>query len=718
MSVETAGPPPTVVPQKQIAPHPLAPLTADEINVAGALVRGIWPAGTDLHYKSVTLDEPPKALVLPFLEAEHGKGPLPSIPRKAFVNYYIRNTNKFHEAIVNLSQNIVESNVRLGPNLHAPGDGAEILKVEKVALSDDGVKAEVAKLKLPEGTVIVCDPWIYGADGINDDDRMWQCFLYMRDPANPPEADSCHYAFPIPISPVVCTTTWRVLRIDILPTGIDNFVSPIRPWKPVGPNEYIPEAQKLRTDLKPLNVIQPEGTSFTVKEQGTSSTIEWQKWNFRIGFNQREGMVLYDVRYDNRSLFYRLSLSDMNIPYADPRKPYHKKSAFDLGDAGAGIMANDLKLGCDCLGSIYYLNAVLSSDEGTPVDTPNVVCIHEQDNGISWKHTNYRTGRACVVRQRELVIQSIITVANYEYIMMFIFNQAGEMHYEVRATGILSTQPIDQGIEVPFGTVVHPGVLAVHHQHIFSLRVDPFLDGSTANRLVYDEAHAMPRSQFNPHGVGYTVHETVVQKSGGYDLDSSVNRLYKIQNAASRNPVNGKPVAYKIMLPPFQYILSDKESFNHKRAEFADHNIYAVKYRDGELYAGGKYTNQSRGGTGVRSWADRKDDIVDEDIVLFVNFGINHVPRIEDFPVMPVETLRLMFKPVNFFDKNPALDVPPSTQAFNKSTPLNEEPNSAEALQHRQSEGTAVVGKCGSLCNSSGGSCGANCGCSKSASKL
>jgi primary-amine oxidase len=71
--------------------------------------------------------------------------------------------NKFHEAIVNLSQNVVESNVRLGPNLHAGGDGAEILKVEEVALSDEGVKAEVAKLKLPEGTVIVCDPWIYGA---------------------------------------------------------------------------------------------------------------------------------------------------------------------------------------------------------------------------------------------------------------------------------------------------------------------------------------------------------------------------------------------------------------------------------------------------------------------------------------------------------------------------------------------------------------------------
>ena len=416
----------------------------------------------------------------------------------------------------------------------------------------------------------------------------------------------------------------KVIRIDYLPTGKDNTVKEPEPYKPKPANEYIPEAQNLRTDVKPLHVVQPEGASFKVSQQGTSSVIDWQKWSFRVGFNQREGMVLYNVRYDGRSLFYRLSLSDMNIPYADPRHPFHKKSAFDLGDAGAGIMANDLKLGCDCLGSIHYLNGIVSDDKGGAVDMPNVVCVHEQDAGIGWKHTNYRTGRAAIARNRELVLQSIITVANYEYILAFMFNQAGEMTYEVRATGILSTQPIDEGLEVPWGTVVHPGVLATHHQHIFSLRVDPAIEGH-ANRLVYDEAHPMPRSDFNPHGTGYTTTETVVTHSSGLEIDYNVNRTFKIQNTSVRNPINGKPVAYKIHAPPFQKIISDKDSFNYKRAEFSDRNIYAVKYRDGELFAGGKYTNQSRGGTGVRSWAERNEQIVDEDLVVFVQFGINHV---------------------------------------------------------------------------------------------
>jgi primary-amine oxidase len=219
----------------------------------------------------------------------------------------------------------VEQNVLLGPFVHAGGDGDEILAIEKIALADEKVIAEIAKLELPKGTVVISDPWIYGSDGIGDENRLYQCFLYLRDPMNLSEADSNHYAMPLPISPVVSTETMEVIRVDLLPTGADNTIKPVGKYKIQPPNEYIPEAQTLRTDLKPLNVVQPEGASFEVQEQGTSSVISWQKWSFRVGFNQREGMVLYDVRYDKRSLFYRLSLSDMNIPYADPRHPFHKK---------------------------------------------------------------------------------------------------------------------------------------------------------------------------------------------------------------------------------------------------------------------------------------------------------------------------------------------------------------------------------------------------------
>ena len=136
-----------------------------------------------------------------------------------------------------------------------------------------------------------------GSDGNNDDRRMYQCFLYMRDPRNPDNLDSNHYAFPLAISPVVDCVELKVIRIDFCPTGEGLESKPSHPIPIQEANEYTPEHQKsLRTDLKPLNVVQPEGASFKVTQVGeTSQVIEWQKWSFRVGFNQREGMVLYDV---------------------------------------------------------------------------------------------------------------------------------------------------------------------------------------------------------------------------------------------------------------------------------------------------------------------------------------------------------------------------------------------------------------------------------------
>lgn len=124
---------------------------------------------------------------------------------------------------------------------------------------------------------------------------MYQCFLYVRDVQNPQEVDSNYYALPLSISPVIKTETMKVIRIDHLPTGADAAVKQPQPYKIRSANEYIPERQTLRKDLKPLNVVQPEGVSFKVLQQGTSNVIKWQKWSFRVGFNQREGPVLYNV---------------------------------------------------------------------------------------------------------------------------------------------------------------------------------------------------------------------------------------------------------------------------------------------------------------------------------------------------------------------------------------------------------------------------------------
>lgn len=424
------------------------------------------------------------------------------------------------------------------------------------------------------------------------------------------------------------------------------------------------EADKsVREDLRPIRVSQPEGASFKIE----GNRISWQKWDFVLSFNYREGIVLHDIHYDGRSVFYRLSLSEMTVPYGDPRAPYHRKQAFDSGDAGLGLCANQLDLGCDCLGLIKYFSAIVSTPGGDAKEMKNVVCMHEVDDGILWKHTNYRTDNAAVVRSRHLVLQTICTVSNYEYIWIWKFDQAGAVHFETRATGCLSTCYIDKNKTSPYGNVVAPGVLAPNHQHVFSLRVDPAIDGHK-NTVLYEDSKPIPWGPKNPHGVAWSVDKTIIGKEGFADASPMTNRVFKIINPSKLNPISGRPVGYKFSPHPGALMLAQPDSICFKRAEFGGHHVYVTKYRDDELYGAGNYTYQSSGNAkGMQTFIAKQEPVENDDFVVWHSFCLTHNVRIEDWPVMPYESMTISFKPADFFTENPSMDVPRSKQAFNRS---------------------------------------------------
>lgn len=416
-------------------------------------------------------------------------------------------------------------------------------------------------------------------------------------------------------------------------------------------------------------MVQPDGPGFDI----SGNLIEWEKWRFRVGFNWREGMVLHDVTFDGREVLYRMALSEMFVPYGDPRAPLHRKAAFDLGTYGAGYTANNLGLGCDCLGVIKYLDGNMIESDGTAFTSKNVVCIHEVDAGIQWKHTNLSTGKAVVVRRRQLQLQMIITVANYEYAFYYIFDQSGELMFDTLATGILSTTPIDpEGTEkCRFGTRVASGVLAPYHQHVFNLRIDPCIDGD-GNSLEVVDSVPMPLDEENPYGIGYVTESRVVKRSGTEQLDADKGRVFKIVNLNKKNLTSHEPVAYKLVPIVSQKLLANPASWHARRSNFGTAPIWITKYRDNELYPAGDYTNQSNGDDGIRAYVERDEPVENEDIVVWHTFSFTHNPRPEDFPVMSAETERVSLKPYGFFEYNPTLDVPPSTQSFNKSVSYEE----------------------------------------------
>ena len=522
-------------------------------------------------------------------------------------------------------------------------------------------KEALAEFTLPEGFDYTIDPWPYGPPGETEEPpRYIQGLIFARD-ASKKNEDVNHYAYPIPLIPIVDWTTKQVIRVDRLPTGGkgDSLEPAARQGNPKklfensAHAEYAPELLDIpqRPGLKPLNVVQPEGASFQIHPDGL---LEWQKWRFRVTFTPREGAVLHDVCYDNRPILYRLSFSELTVPYADPREPFHRKQAFDFGDCGVGRMANSLQLGCDCLGAIHYLDTLLTGSDGKPTKLASAVCLHEQDNGILWKHTNFRTDRAVVTRNREFVVQFVATLDNYEYILAYKFDLAGGLTIETRATGIVSAVAIDNGKTSDYGNVVTPGVLAQNHQHIFAVRIDPAIDSYRpgGTQVVVEESVPQKKNpQTNPHGNMYLIERNPVAKAGWFDAEPRLNRTIKLESSHKKNSISGKNVGFKLVAPATSLLLADPDSVHAARAPFAQHNTWVTGYRDGELWAAGEFTNQSRAEEGgVSDMVKRGDWFMDENQnghssngdnsaqksspVVWSVFGLTHNPRVEDWPVM------------------------------------------------------------------------------------
>ncbi|KAI0015095.1 copper amine oxidase [Xylariomycetidae sp. FL0641] len=682
MSDSSTTPPPP--------PHPLRPLSEEELVRARKVVVQEHD-GAALFFRSANVDEPAKAELVAFLAAEHaGEAPSAAPPRRVELLYDViasaGQPPQLTKTIVDVEAGKVHSTQTFPAHCQTSFTAAEFGMFQDACMASDLFKKTMEDFALPDGFVVTIDPWPYGGLEADEDiPRTMQGLVFARDTTknNP---DSNHYAYPLPIIPVMDVATKELVRVDRLATGgkgdglypdPSDGGLPRKLFERGKPAEYVPELldQPLRQDLKPINVTQPEGASFTVHDD---NLVEWQKWRFRVGFTPREGAVLHDVCYDNRPVLYRVSFSEMTVPYGDPRPPFQRKQAFDFGDGGIGRAANNLGLGCDCLGAIHYLDAYMPDPEGRPELAKNVVCLHEQDNGIGWKHTNFRTNRAVVTRLREFVVQFVVTLANYEYVFAYKLDTAGGITVETRATGMVSVVAIDDGKTSDYGNVVAPGVLAQNHQHIFAVRIDPSIDSYAADEtaVVLEESHALPMDpETNPFGNGYEVRRQRVERAMHADAAPQLNRTVKLENTRKQNPISGKNVAYKFAPAATQLMLAHEDSTQAARAPFARHHLWVTGYRDAELWAAGEFTNQSKTEEGgVRDMVARGDWFVDDPStdagasaegqrsspVVWNVFGLTHNPRVEDWPVMPVEIHQFHIRPADFFTSNPALDMPSS----------------------------------------------------------
>jgi primary-amine oxidase len=624
--------------------HPLDPLDADEIRTAVDVLRRTGHIGVGWRIASVELREPAKDVV-------RGFAPGDPIVREATVVTWDRATGVTYKAVLSLTDGTVLSWTAFeGHQANATND--EAADASDAVLAHPDVVAKLAGRGITDLSAVLVDSWTFGAHLIPEayrGRRVAWCDLWLPDATggNP-------YAHLISgLKVIIDLNSMQVLEIEDTPGAPDAPV--MAEYRP----EMVP-GQVQRDDLRPLEITQAEGTSFTLDGHGLS----WQGWNLRIGFNYREGLVLHTLSFTEpstgrvRPVAYRMSLAEMIVPYRDPTVDHARRTAYDIGEWGLGFMTTSLELGCDCLGEITYLDAVLHDTAGEPYTITNAICLHEEDNGVLWKHVDEHWG-AEVRRMRRMVISAHMTVANYEYLVYWRLYQDGNIECEIRATGIMVTTPFE-GEAPPYGTVVDTRTYAPIHQHFIVARLDMEVDGPD-NTVVATETVALPIGPDNPHGLALVQRSTPLrtESEGKQDLDWASQRSWKITNPSSRNHV-GAPVAYKLVpssaIPP----IIDPSSPVFQRAQVIGHTLWVTPFDRDERWPCGEWVNQSATDSGLPAWTAADRPIENTDVVLWYVGGIHHVPRVEDWPVMPADIISFWLKPFGFFDRNPTLDLAPS----------------------------------------------------------
>ncbi|WP_353864850.1 copper amine oxidase [Svornostia abyssi] len=322
------------------------------------------------------------------------------MPRQAFIVFRNRETRGTYEAVVDLTNGTVLRHERM-EGVQASITGEEFMATEDTVRASPEWQEAMRKRGVEDFSMCMLDPWSSGYFGPEDHPsrrRICRPLTWVRSG----DPDDNGYARPVEgLQVVVDLDEMKVVEV------IDHGVVPLPPrpgnYYPdlaMGDPENVPVMDGMREDVKPIEITQPEGASFTVD----GSLVTWQKWQVRIGFNSREALVLYDIAYQDgdtlRPICHRASLGEMYIPYADPQPTQSTKNVFDMGEYGIGWLANPLELGCDCLGEIKYFDGVVNDQDGEPVVIPNAICMHEEDYGIGWKHTDFRTEKVEVRRLR------------------------------------------------------------------------------------------------------------------------------------------------------------------------------------------------------------------------------------------------------------------------------------------------------------------------------
>ncbi|SEM13259.1 primary-amine oxidase [Stigmatella aurantiaca] len=626
--------------------HPLSAFSQAEFKQALQLLRAQGHVTETTVFPLVVPREPSKEE----LESFQAGSP---VPRRVLVVAYEPAQNQTFEAVVRLTPPGTVESWTLIPGVQPPLSKHAFDQAKELVWRDERWTAALHRRGVDRPDHIYLDIWAMGPseDPQRNSHRLVKALPFFK--------GDTHYTYARPVEGLIALVDLTEQKVVEL---IDQGNVPIP--RDVGAYDE-QSVGPLRPRPHPVVLTHPEGRNFSL----AGNEVRWQNWRFRVDVHPREGPVLHLVTYADqgreRKILHRLSLSEMVVPYGDPQGTWSWRSAFDVGEYGFGDKISPLDPGADVPSNATFLPAAFADDSGKAQETPRAVALYERDGGVLWKHYDAHLKRNEARLGIELVVTFGVVVENYDYLLNYIFKQDGSLEVEAVLTGIMLAKAVPPHVGTAghaehdlYGHRVAEGVVAVHHQHFFSFRLDFDVDGRRNSVLEMNSA-PIPPGPANPQGNAFSMRMEPLRTEMQAQRDMSLAnaRRWLIINPQERNGL-GHPTGYALLPGENSLPFAAPDNLSRRRAGFINHAFWATRYAPGELSAAGAYPNQSQGGDGLPTWVKDDQPLVNEDVVVWYTLGVTHTPRPEEWPVMPTAHAGFKLLPVGFFTRNPALDLP------------------------------------------------------------
>lgn len=628
-------------PLAQAASHPMDPLSGKEIQAAVAILQMEGHATAATRYPILSLHEPSKEDLEKWSKGE-------TLRREAFAMLF--QNGKTYEARLDLTRGKVKSFKEI-PGVQPPILAEEYGLAHGVVISDPQFQVALALRNITDLNSLICMPLSAGYDGKADEEGRRLLRVTCLQAADTSNA----WSRPIEnLTAVVDLNAQTVVRVvDSGPVTMATVQA------------EFPPAQT-RPAPKPLEVVQAAGSD--AKIQG--NLITWDRWSFHVRVEQREGVVLTRAMYadgaEQRPVVHRAAIGEILVPYADVTSNWYFRTYMDAGEYGFGKSVQSLVPNIDCPANAQFIDVVLADDMGNPFQVPNGLCVYERTPHMAVRHFDIFTGQLMSLPGRELVVRFATVVGNYDYFMDWVIRQDGSMELSLGAGGVIAVKGVESdtisspsaAMDTVYGRLVDHKLAGTMHQHFFNIRLDMDVDG-TMNKVVELHRKRVP-ANIAKRKSAWIVEETVLQRESDGMRSGDHHTQYVVASSSRKNKL-GYPTGYAVEVHGNEEVLLSPEDSAYQRAAFVAHDMWVTPFRADELYSAGDYPNQSLPGQGLPAWTAANRDISDEDVVLWVNVGLGHVPRSEDWPVMPTEWFgSVKLSPFMFFDRNPAIDLSPA----------------------------------------------------------